>query len=442
MQVAAGLELRIVLHVVTSGEGPPQATFDSPDQGAKGLKVDTVTQKPESLAFTMQALGAEFTGKLSADGTEAVGQWKQGSVTLPLTLKKVDRPTERRRLQTPKPPFPYREEPLTYENKAGGVRLAGTLTIPEGAGPFPAALLISGSGAQDRDETIMDHKPFLVLADDLTRRGIAVLRVDDRGVGGSTGKVASSTSEDFAGDVEAGIATLKARPDINPKAIGLIGHSEGGIIAPLVATRSNDVAFIVLLAGTGLPGDEIVTSQVGLLLKATGADKRKLEESVRTQRRLLAAITTEKDEQKGKQAAQAIIQEMRDNLPEQERKAFDESRKGIDAQIAQLYTRWIQFFLTYDPRPALAQVRCPVLALNGANDLQVAPRENLMEIEKALKSGGNKRVVIKELPRLNHLFQTSETGLPGEYARIEETLAPSVLTLIGDWIAEQVGKRQ
>ena len=389
----------------------------------------------------MQALRAEFTGKLSADGTEAVGQWKQGGASLPLTLKKTDRPTERRRPQTPRPPFPYREEPLTYENKAGGVRLAGTLTVPQGAGPFPAVILISGSGAQDRDETILEHKPFLVLADHLTRRGIAVLRVDDRGVGGSSGKVASSTSEDFAGDVKAGIATLKARPDINPKAIGLIGHSEGGIIAPLVATRSSDVAFIVLLAGTGLPGDEILTSQVGLLLKASGADKKMLDEGVRTQRRLLAAVKTEKDEQKGKEAAQAIIQEMRDNLPEPERKDFDESRKGIDAQIAQLYTPWIQFFLTYDPRPALARVRCPVLALNGANDVQVAPRENLTEIEKALKSGGNDRIVIKELPRLNHLFQTSETGLPAEYARIEETMAPSVLSLIGDWIAEQVRGR-
>ena len=174
----------------------------------------------------------------------------------------------------------------------------------------------------------MEHKPFLVLADYLTRRGIAVLRVDDRGVGGSSGKVVSSTSEDFAGDVEAGIATLKARPDIDPKAIGLIGHSEGGIIAPLVAARSSDVAFIVLLAGTGLPGDEILTSQLGLILKASGADQEKLDEGVRTQRRLLAAIKTEKDEQKAKEAVQAIIQEMRDDLPEPERKDFDESRKG------------------------------------------------------------------------------------------------------------------
>ncbi len=361
---------------------------------------------------------------------------------MPLTLKKTDRPTERRRPQTPRPPFPYREEPLAYANQAGGVTLAGTLTLPPGAGPFPVVVLISGSGAQDRDETIMEHKPFLVLADHLTRRGIAVLRVDDRGVGGSSGKVASSTSEDFAGDVLAGVATLKSRPDIDPKSIGLIGHSEGGIIAPLVAARSSDVAFIVLMAGTGLPGDEILTSQLGLILKAMGADPEKVDQKVRTQRRVLAAIKSEKDGLKAKEAVQSILQETRDSLPEPQREEFDKEKGAIDAQLDRLDSPWIRFFLSFDPRSTLAQVRCPVLAVNGANDVQVAPRANLEAIEKALRSGGNDRITIKELPRLNHLFQTSETGLPAEYARIEETIAPAALALIGDWIKEQVDRRE
>jgi pimeloyl-ACP methyl ester carboxylesterase len=439
MKVGAGLELRIVLHVVSSDEGPPRATFDSPDQGAKGLKVDTITLKPESLTFTMRALAAEFTGKLNADGNEAQGQWTQGGASLPLTLRKTGKPSVRRRPQTPRPPYPYREVPLTYENKAANVRLAGTLTVPPGAGPFPAALLISGSGAQDRDETILEHKPFLVLADDLTRRGIAVLRVDDRGVGGSSGAPASSTSEDFAGDVLAGIATLKSRSDINPRAIGLIGHSEGGVIAPLVAARSNDVAFIVLLAASVLPGDEILVSQVDMLLKAAGNDEKSRERSVRLERRLLDAVKSEKDDRKAMEQMQSILRETRDQLPEKERGEFDQSKRVIDAQLAQLSTPWFRFFLTYDPRPTLAQVRCPVLALNGSNDLQVAPRENLAAVEKALQSGGNRHVTTQELPRLNHLFQTSHTGQPAEYAQIEETLAPAVLRLIGDWIAEQVG---
>jgi pimeloyl-ACP methyl ester carboxylesterase len=440
LKVGGVIELRIVFHVTRPEGGPPRATFDSPDQGATGLKVDAVDLTPESLGFTMKAMGAEFTGTLNAAGNQAVGQWKQGGVSLPLTLTKTDRPTEVRRPQTPQPPFPYREERLAYENKAASVRLAGTLTIPEGAGPFAAVILISGSGAQDRDETIFGHKPFLVIADHLTRRGVAVLRVDDRGVGGSSGNAASSSSEDFAGDVLAGIATLRSRPDIDPRAIGLIGHSEGGIIAPLVAARAGDVAFIVLLAGTGVPGDQVLTSQVALLLKAIGTDRETLERNVDAERRVLAAIKNASDPQKAKEAAQAILKELRDKLPAGEREEFDKAKPSLDAQLELVGSRWLQFFLAHDPRPTLAQVRCPVLALCGTNDLQVAPGENLSAIEKALKRGGNDRITIKELPRLNHLFQTSATGLPAEYGRIEETIAPSALALIGDWIAAQVGK--
>jgi pimeloyl-ACP methyl ester carboxylesterase len=441
LKASAGIELRIVLHVVDAGERGLRATFDSPDQGTKGMKVDTVTVKPESLSFTMKALGAEFAGKRSGDGNEAVGQWTQGGASLPLTLRKVDRPSERRRPQTPKPPFPYREEPVTYENKGAGVTLAGTLTIPRGDGPFPAVILISGSGAQDRDETIFEHKPFLVLADALTRRGIAVLRVDDRGVGGSSGNRAGATSEDYASDVRAGLAYLKSRTEVDGKAIGLVGHSEGGIIAPLVAAESADVAFIVLLAGTGLPGDEVLVSQLGLILKAMGVTGEKLDKSLDSQRRLVAVVKSESDKQKAMEAMRAILRESRDQLPEKERDEFDQSKRSLDAQLRQLGSPWFKFFLTHDPRPTLARVRCPVLALCGEKDLQVAPRENLTAIEAALKSGGNARVTIKELPGLNHLFQSSTTGLPSDYARIEETIAPSVLALIGDWITAQMAAR-
>jgi pimeloyl-ACP methyl ester carboxylesterase len=441
LKLNAGLELRIVLHVVDAGEGGLRATFDSPDQGAKGLKVDTVVVGPETLTFTMKALGVEFTGKRSADGNEAVGQFNQAGASLPLTLRKTDRASERRRPQTPRPPFPYREEQLTYENKAADITLAGTLTTPNGSGPFPAVILISGSGPQDRDETIFEHRPFLVLADALTRRGIAVLRVDDRGVGGSSGNRATATSEDYAGDVQAGIAYLKSRPEIDARAIGLIGHSEGGIIAPLVAARSADVAFIVLLGGTGLPGDEVLVSQLALIEKASGVTGEKLARDAAAQRRLVTIARSEHDPKKAMEAMQAVFREIRDQLPEKERDEFDQSKKNIDAQLRQIGSPWFRFFLTHDPRPTLAQVRCPVLALCGQNDLQVAPRENLTAIEQALKSGGNARVTIQELPGLNHLFQTSATGLPADYARIDETIAPSVLSLIGDWITGQLAAK-
>ena len=329
-EVGAGLSLRIVVHVGKTAEGKLMATMDSPDQGAKGLKVDTVTLDKTTLAFEMKKILGKYEGKLNAEGTEAAGTWTQAGNAFPLKLKKTDKATELRRPQTPKGPFPYKVVEVSYPNKPGGVTLAGTLTEPEGPGPFPAVILISGSGAQDRDETIFEHKPFLVLADALTRRGIAVLRVDDRGVGGSTGKTATSTSDDFAGDVLAGIAFLKTRAEIDGKRIGLMGHSEGGIIAPMVAGRSADVAFIVLLAGTGLPGEEILYLQGQAILKAMGAEEKDLKQQLEVQKKLFEILKTEKDqktlETKLRDAAKAAT----DALPEDQRKAMG----NVDALIA------------------------------------------------------------------------------------------------------------
>jgi pimeloyl-ACP methyl ester carboxylesterase len=315
------------------------------------------------------------------------------------------------------------------------------LTLPVGNGPFPAVILISGSGAQDRDETLFQHKPFLVLADALTRRGVAVLRVDDRGVGGSSGSTSQSTSEDFAGDVVAGIAFLKARPDIDAHKIGLIGHSEGGLIAPLVAGRSPDVAFIVLMAGTGMPGADVMYQQGRLILKTLGADEKTIERQRSLQQRLFAIIATEKDHGRSiarlREEAKKIVSE----LPEADRKNARAVEAEVEAQIIGVDSPWFRFFLTFDPRTAFRQVHCPVLALNGEKDLQVAPKENLSEIEKALKEAGNMRVTIRELPGLNHLFQTCKTGAVAEYAIIEETIAPAALKVIGDWVVDRVQAR-
>ena len=291
--VGPGLSLRIVFHVGKTADGKLMARMDSPDQGAKGLKVDAVTVDKSTMVFELKALMGKYEGKLNAEGTEAAGTWSQGGVKLPLNLKKTDKVAELRRPQTPKPPFPYKVIDVTYPNTPGGVTLAGTLTVPEGPGPFPAAILISGSGAQDRDETLFEHKPFLVLADTLTRKGVAVLRVDDRGVGGSTGSVSKSTSDDFAGDVLAGVAYLRSRGEIDRARIGLIGHSEGGIIAPIAATRDPGIAFIVLMAGTGLPGEEILYLQGQLILKASGADEKTLKRQLDIQKSLFAILKTE-----------------------------------------------------------------------------------------------------------------------------------------------------
>jgi len=438
LSVGAGMQLRLVFHAQKNEEGAMLGKLDSPDQGAKGLKVNSVTLDKAKLAFELKSLKASFEGKLSADGTEAVGTFTQNGIKIPLTLKKTDKVTEVRRPQTPKPPFPYKVEELTYRNEPAGITLAGTLTVPNGPGRYPAVILISGSGAQDRDETIFQHKLFHVLADTLTRRGIAVLRVDDRGVGGSTGSVSKATSEDFAGDVLAGVAVLKSRTDIDARKIGLMGHSEGGIIAPLVAARSNDVAFIVLLAGTGLPGDEIMVMQARLIGKVMGASEKDLDKQKELQKRLFEIMRTERDPKKaGVEMREALKKSLSDLSPEKTKEVGD-----IDSfattEIQKLESPWFRFFLTFDPRPTLAKVRCPVLALNGEKDLQVPPKENLAEIEKALKQGGNIRVTTKELPGLNHLFQTCKTGSVSEYAQIEETIAQSALKVIGDWIDEQV----
>jgi uncharacterized protein len=441
LAAGAGIEFRLALHVSKTDAGTTVGTLDSPDQGQKGIKLSSVTIDKSRLAFELKLSGVQYDSKLNDQGTEAVGTWSQGGGKLPLTFKKTDKLSEVVRPQTPKPPFPYKVESVTYRNLPANITLAGTITEPNGAGPFPAVILISGSGAQDRDETIFQHKPFFVLADALTRRGVAVLRVDDRGVGGSTGQTSKSTSEDFAGDVRAGIAFLKTRSEIDGRRIGLIGHSEGGLIAPLVAAGSSDAAFIVLMAGTGLPGDQILLMQGQLIGKVMGASKKELEQQSEIQRQLFAILRNETDREKAMAQMRQVIKKLASEASAEDRKKLADLDTVIDSEVKKVESPWFRFFLTFDPRPTLAKVKCPVLAVNGEKDLQVPPKENLDEIEKALKKGGNTRVTVKELPGLNHLFQTCKTGSVAEYGVIEETIAPAALKVIGDWVLEQAKSR-
>jgi pimeloyl-ACP methyl ester carboxylesterase len=427
-------KLRLVLKVSKAADGALAAKLDSLDQGANDLPVDVISLKESAVHFEMKRLLVVFDGALNKEGSEIAGQFKQGGASFPLALKRVAKPTTLNRPQEPKPPYPYDEEEVGYENKRDGVKLAGTLTLPRGKASFPAVILITGSGPQNRNEELMGHKPFLVLADYLTRQGIAVLRVDDRGVGGSTGSVLNSTSENFAADALAGIDFLKSRKGINPKQIGLIGHSEGGLIAPLVAAQSNDVAFIVLLAGPGLPGEEILYLQGALILKASGASAEVLARQRATQETIFTVLKQEKDNAAAEQKLRAEFDKQMASASEAER---NQAKQTLEAQLKQVLSPWFRHFLTYDPRPALVKVKCPVLALNGENDLQVPVTENLREIETTLKAAGAKDVTVVRLPKLNHLFQTSETGSPSEYGKIEETFAPVALKTIGDWILKR-----
>jgi pimeloyl-ACP methyl ester carboxylesterase len=431
------IEIALAFHLFKQKDGSYAGTMDSPAENVKGLVLDDVTVKDDTVRLELKSSKMVFEGKRSKDGKELDGRFKQSGQSFPLLLKRVAKATESRRPQLPTKPYPYEAIEVVYDNKACGVKLAGTLTVPKGPGPFPAALLITGSGPQDRDESILGHKPFLVLADYLTRHGIAVLRVDDRGVGGSTGKVDDATSADFAGDVQASVAFLKALKEINTAQIGLIGHSEGGIIAPLVASQSKDIAFIVLLAGTGLPGEDILYLQGAAILKVAGADAAQLARQKALQQAMFSVVRAEKDNVAAEKKIHAALKDHTEKLDAAEKKKMVEAMPSLEGQIKMVLTPWFRHFLTYDPRPALRKVSCPVLALNGGKDVQVDAAINLKSIEAALKEGGNKDVTVREFANLNHLFQTCKTGAVSEYGSIEETLAPVVLEAVARWILER-----
>ncbi|HEV7587679.1 MAG TPA: alpha/beta fold hydrolase [Longimicrobium sp.] len=432
----SGLVLRLGFSFTADSAGGLAGTLTSIDQGGVKLPV-TVTVHGDSIRAESAPARAAFTGRLvAADSID--GAWSQGGQSFPLGLKRVAAVTVARRPQEPKPPFPYREDTVSFAS-APGVRLAGTLTLPQGTGPFPAVVLVTGSGPQNRDEEILGHRPFAVLADHLARRGIAVLRYDDRGIARSTGNFADATSADFAEDALAAVRYLGTRREVAPRKIGIAGHSEGGVIAPMVAVRSPEVAFLVLLAGTGLPGDSILKMQGRLLGRAAGLSPEMIERSARAQRRMYAAVTEGGDSAAVRARLRQIGAEMLAELTEEQRRAAQVTPAAMEANILQVSSPWFRYFLAYDPRPTLRRVRVPVLALNGSLDLQVPPKEDLAAISAALRAGGNRDVRTIELPGLNHLFQTATTGSPTEYALIEETMSPALLNAVSAWILERFG---
>lgn len=438
LQVQGG-QLRIVFHIARNGDGSLTSKMDSPDQGVMGFPTDRTTFNGRDLHIELTAAQATYDGVLSDAGTEIAGNWKQGGASLALNLTRATAAVTLNRPQNPVGPFPYKAEDVAYTNQAAGIKLAGTLTIPDGKGPFPAAILITGSGAQDRDEALMGHKPFAVIADYLTRRGIAVLRVDDRGVGGSTGNIAQSTSADFAGDVLAGVQYLKGRPEIDPGRIGLIGHSEGGLIAPLVAVQSKDVAYIVLLAGPGLRGDEIIRRQSELIIRAAGGTDADVARQIDAFERMFA-IARMDDMDAAQKSIHDLAMQLFGQMTEAEKQAIGNNAANLEASLKATLNPWYRYFINHDPVPTLKKVSCPVLALNGSKDLQVPPKEDLAAIAAALKEGGNRDYTTIELPGLNHLFQHCQTGSPAEYGSIEETFAPEALKIVGDWILQRMGK--
>ncbi len=397
---AGGVELALVLHITEADSGLA-ATMDSPDQGAFGIPASSVTVTGDSVTIQFAGIGGAFTGQLSGDnGLD--GTWTQAGQNFLLKLVRFEgEQVQTRRPQEPTEPFPYLAEDVVFPNASADIELAGTLTLPSGPGPYPAAVLISGSGPQNRDEEIFRHRPFLVLADYLTRQGIAVLRYDDRGFGESGGSFATATSADFATDTEAAVRYLQSREEIDGSRIGLIGHSEGGTIAPLVASRSDAVA--------------------------SGATEAQIATNRELQKLLFAAATTDATEAELDVELRRIFAEV----------APEFTGGALEGQLAFVSSPWMRWFLAYDPGPVLRQLKIPTLAVTGSHDLQVIAGPNLSAIEAALEAAGNPDFSVVELKGLNHMLQTSETGLVSEYGRIEETIAPQALETIGNWIVHR-----
>ena len=398
----SGTALRIIFHI-NEKNNTLSSTMDSPDQGANGIPVEKTIFTGNKLLLELPRLSAKYNGYFQKDSI--VGNWSQGSFSLKLVLKKEV--TKVNRPQVPKKPYSYNEEEVTFKNN--DIIFSGTLTKPTGNGKFHSVILISGSGQQDRNSSLFGHKPFLVISDFLTRNGYTVLRFDDRGIGKSTGTAVGATSKDFSNDVIAGITFLNSRDDI--LSVGLIGHSEGAMIAQMIASKMHDLSFIILLAGPGINGFDLILEQNYNIMNKMGLTRFKIEEEMTKKKTLFELIRSNKYDKSAL-------------------KNFDINEKDFN----KLNTKWFRFFLNYKPENYLPKVKSAIFALNGENDCQVISSSNLNAIKKILEESDHKSYKVTELKKLNHLFQTSETGLPNEYAKIEETFAPEALKIILEWM--------
>jgi len=426
---AGGRAFTFVFTFSTDAQKGIQGSLDLPEQSEQNIPVDEIKMAGNRVYLDMEKIQRKFEGEISPDKKKIVGVYIRSNGTrLPLTLERTDSAFSMKRPQMPQPPYPYKEETVVILNTDDQTKLAGALTIPDGAGPFPAVILISGSGAQDRDETISGHKPFLVLADFLARRGAAALRCDDRGAGESGGEHLAATTAVRAADVGWMIEYLLTRKGIDRKRIFLLGHSEGSVIASLVASRNPLVAGIILLGAPGLSIEENLYLQNTLLRKAEGASDAAIAQANILQRKIFSVVEEVTDDEEARAKLRGIYSS---NMYE---RLTDSQKKSIDERIGTLLTPYFRDIIKCDPSVALSKVSCPVLAIIGEKDLQCPPKENIPALEKALRAGENRNFRVIEMAGLNHLLQTSTSGAMSEYASIEETISPQALTAISDWL--------
>jgi len=430
------VQLRIVFNIGVNDEGNYTATMDSPDQGAKDIQMGEVSFADDSLIILAPMLRGDYKGKMVND-TSFEGTWTQSGISYDLNLVKQNKPFKMNRPQEPQPPYPYNEENITFPSVSGDFKLGGTLTLPEGDGPFIAAILVSGSGSQNRDEEIFGHKPFKVLADQLSRDGIAVLRYDDRGVGESGGSPVGATSADLATDARSAIEYLLGREDIDNKRIGIIGHSEGGLIALKLAAENDDIAFIVSLAGPGLKGNVILQDQTEHISRLSGVPEETLKQSAEVNNKIYSLLEENQDPAVGIDKINSFVREFYINEGEEE-ETINQVLDNIKQTINPASYPWLRYFIMSNPADYFHLIKCPVLALNGEKDCQVLAEKNITAIVNGLKDAGHEDVTGKVFPELNHLFQHADTGLPNEYGEIEETMSPEVLEIILHWIRDRV----
>lgn len=430
-ELKVGANIELIFKV--TGVNDLSCSLDVPLQGAKDIPA-TIQETIQSVKFHVKAINGHFDGK-KLDSITLEGNWKQNGGIYPLKLVKKEGKIEPpKRPQTPKGPFPYISEEMKV-NGPGGV-LSGTLTKPEGKGKFPAIVLITGSGSQDRDETIFNHKPFFVIADALTKAGFAVLRMDDRGVGASEGDPSRATTEDLAEDIYAGVRALHGQAEIDTNRIGLIGHSEGGMIAQILAAKyPQDIAFICSMAGLGISGLDLLVWQTRKVTSKT-MPMHEVEKSVFRQKTLLTMIKESEDSV----TLRAKLTDSLGTWAVEQQKMFVVNSPEFRAQLNQLQSPWLKYFVTFDPEKYLSKVQCPVFAINGSEDMQVESGRNLKSIESLLSKHGNTQLRIKEYSGMNHLFQRCKACDVEEYAKIETTIEQEVIDDIIAWLKDVTGK--
>lgn len=413
---------------IRSGERDSLTAVLTPlDEQRAGLGA-SISLNAESLSISAPSRGMLFESGAMVHNDTIRGSFSVNGGETAMTFVRTRRPQE------PIRPFPYTEREVQIAS-VPGVTLAGTLTLPRGAGPFPAVVMVSGSGAQDRDETMFLHRPFAVIADALARKGIATLRYDDRGTAQSTGSFAGSTTEDFSRDAEAAVAFARSAPEISKAQVGLLGHSEGGLVAPMVAARSNAVSFVILLAAPAVRFDSLSVLQNRASLVAMGASAQAATDREPLLRSIYSAVIASTD---SAQLATRMLAALRAE--------YLRSPAGMPmpsaadaARLQRMYSApWRNFLMRYDPIPALQKLRVPVLALNGTKDVQVPAAENLRAIQSAIGASGQRDITVIALPELNHFFQHAGNGTMSEYLLIEETFAPEAIRAITDWLGAKV----